>query len=138
MQALLAPVRNRIVEAIHQKTFPAPNPTPKIHTLGWFRRRQQTLEGAAAIDLEKKQIGIERLQGICCSQLCGIGHITARIKQVFIGIKHAISGDVKFSVRHFVETFLDQAAIVPKKHAKKAGTSPYPASIAVSNGLETA
>ena len=100
VQTLLATVRHRIIKAVHQETFATADTAPEIDALrrsGW---RQKTLEGTAAVDLERKQIPVKILQGQCSRHLRSIGNIATRIQQIFIGVEHALRGDVQFFMGH--------------------------------------
>lgn len=68
----LATVRNRIVEAVHQKTLAASDATPEVNAARDFRWRQEAPQLAAAPDLERQQLVVQALQTLGGSTLSAV------------------------------------------------------------------
>ena len=99
VNAPLAVIGHRIVEAIHQEAFAPPDPAPEINALGDFRRRKKPAERTLTIDLEPQEIGVKRLKPLGGGALGRIGGKPVVRQNVFVGFDHPSFGDVEDSMR---------------------------------------
>ena len=125
VQTFLAAIWHRIVKTVHQKTFATPDATPEIHTSRRLGGREQTLEGAAPINFEKQQVGIKILQCIGRSHLRIISHIATSIEQIFIGIEHALRGNIQFFMGHRDESRLGKSVFCQIKRRVRYRNPPF-------------
>ena len=95
VNALLALVRYRGKEAVHDEAFASTNAAPEIYPLGDARRFEHALERAAAIRLEANQGIVELLQPLDGVHLCRVRLKTLGFKCCRIGAKHAGSVGVE-------------------------------------------
>lgn len=97
----LAPIRHRVVEAIHQEALAPPHAAPEVNAARHLGLVQELLEPTPlARDLEADELGVQTLQALGGGALGGVGLVAARLQQGFVGVDHSVLGNVQDAMGH--------------------------------------